>query len=1186
MSFFLTLAKLIKKPRALVIVGLGILLLLLFTLGAHWGINIFWRLIISAILAVIALLFVWLIGRVEKRRQAERIEQSLVLEAAASGPDDKSRKRQAREEMAAAIARLKASRLADGRSGKDALSVLPWYLVVGAPESGKSDLIARGGLPFPSGGADPMSACTPGSNCCWWFSNQAVLLEADGRFAVDSGQTAAADWDIFLDLLRKQQREPVLNGVLVTISADDLVNRDQAWLGERATLLRRRLDRIATNLDLLCPVYFVVTRCDLINGFQEFFGDLQGSARDQVWGATFSTNLMSSPVPGDLFQQEFDLLLQALERRRLPRLIRTEQDRTTQQQAFLFPLEFYKLRDKIRAFGEVLFAPSSYAHQPPWRGFYFATAGGSKGQPAETVLTDISQVIGLPGYGGYAPPSAPAPTQGPQREPRFLKTLFMNVLIPDQGLARLTARALRRRYSLRLAWRGIACLALPVLLVLSTVALVRNLQLGSESRRLAQDVRGVVAAGDQARDMAEALQQLEPLRLQLIKIDGWNGRRPLTVDMGLYEGQRMGAALRRIYFDRLREVLLQPSRERLEVELLSSYPSTREAFNRFFARYQVYRMLIQPEHGDPDLVTAELRTLWFGSAEMTEATIRQLELIDAHVDLAWRHLPDLREVASDLPRPRQNLVDRAEESIRRFWESDLYYENMITPINRDGRPFSTTIQSAFSGVLMGAPGSRPEDLVVPYAFTGSGWREHVLPRILGSEEELKNNWLLQEAFSDRTMDIRSELLAKYLGEHHRRWVAFLGAVDLVPSVRLGETHTRLRSLADRNSALFRFLEQARDTMDLGGQTRGLSESDVATFNRAVADFRSWHEFFRMQDQDDEAHEPAAVYVNLLDEMVQFLSQIIQEGDSLANAAEVGRQVFQADGKGGTALEAVFRQIPALVVEGGAASCDRALETFLRRPILMVWGACLRAAEEHIDTRWRDVVFSEFSARLNGFPMNPDAMMDVSVRDFAVFFRPGGTLDLFVNEQLGDFLIERTRRARIVLDGSLRLREQATAAIQQGDRLRDVLFAGGSSVPRAVFRIRPQQPVYVRGSGPAFTGTRLRFGEHSLLYDLGAPQNPEFTWSGDQFGLRASLNLLPDGVFPEFRIEASDWALFRLLNQAETNRMSETRFQLSWYIEDPQRGFRVRVPYELTANSAENPFSVGFFTFSCPSRLFP
>jgi type VI secretion system protein ImpL len=1180
MAMILSLLRNLKNPRVLIVSILMLLLVVLFTMGHRLGLGIWGRVIVAVAMVLLGSGLAWFSRRREKRKQAEQIEQSLVLEAA-SGPDQKQRKKAAREDMASAISRLKSSRLADGRSGRDALSVLPWYLVLGAPGSGKSAAITSSGLPFPGQGGTTDAVCSDGRDCCWWFSNQAVLLEADGRFAADASPSADGDWDVFLELLAKQQRRPALNGIVVTLAADELAARSPEELAAHAALVRRRLDRITEKLDLLCPVYLLITRCDLLNGFGEFFGDLQGKARDQIWGATFSANLMASPVPGDVFAQEFDLLARALERRRLPRLIRTEREQPVQQQAFLFPLEFYRLRDKLQAFGNGAFAPSNYTHQPHWRGFYFTSAGGAAEAATETVLTDVSQVIGLPGMAAFTPPP---PVSSSERRPLFLATLFLNVLVPDQDLVRPTQRAIRRRQSWRLAVRGIAALVLPVLLALSVIALVRNHGLVQRSSELAADVRGLVPAGEQPRDITTALSQLEPLRRHLEKLDGWRSRRPITVDMGLYRGQQLNESLRQIYYDRLRAILLRPGRDRLERGLLGEYPSDRQEFNRFFARYQAYRMLVEPDQGNPDLITEELQAVWHDPAATGETTARQLQLIDDHVHFAWRHPVDLREVCADLPRARQNLVQRAEGYIRQFWASDLYYDTMVAAINRDGRPFSTAIEPTFSGVFAGDPTADQSALTVPFAFTQTGWSEHVLPRILGSEQELRENWLLQEAFRDRTLDIRNELLARYLADHHDHWTAFLGAVDLVPPSRLAETHSRLRGLAPRTSALFRFLERTRDTMDISGDTRGLPEDARQSLARAADDFKSWREFFRTQGQGEEAREPAAVYADLLDELVEFLGETIAEGDAEANAAGAVRLVFEENGRGGTAIEAVSRQIQALVVEGGATSCDRALETFLHRALYLVWEACLQATERHLDLRWREDVAREFTTKLNRYPLNRDSGQDCSVADFAAFFRPRGTLDLFVAEQL-EIYLEPDRRPREVLDRRLSVSDEATQALRKAARIRRVLFPGGGPVPQARFKLRPMQASYSRGSGPRITGTRLRIGEESLFYDMGAPRNVEFTWSGDQYGQRASLVLQPEAQLPAHRVEASDWALFRLLDLAEPVKLGETRFQFTFFLDDAQNQFRVKVPYELTTTSADNPFQRGFFDFDCPSSLF-
>lgn len=1178
MGIIMTLLGMLKNPRVLVSALVPTLILLVFLFGHHLGLGLWARIAIGVAIAALGGVFGWLSARRQKRKQAESIEQSLVLEAAAA-PDARARERESRDDMATAIGRLKSSRLADGRSGRDALSILPWYLVLGAPGSGKSAAITSSGLPFPGEGRDAASVCSEGRDCCWWFSNQAVLLEASGRFAA---RQAESEWETFVQLLAKQQRRPALNGVVVVLAADELVARDEVWLREHASLLRRRLDALTASLDWLCPVSLVITRCDRINGFPEFFGDLEGKARDQVWGATFSANLMTSPVPGDVFVQEFDRLARALERRRLRRLIRSEQAREVQQQAFLFPLEFQRLRDKLRVFGETLFGPSAYGHQPGWRGFYFTSAGGETGPVAETVLTDASQVMGLPGFAPLAPPPSASPDSS--RRPLFLRTFFLNVLVPDQDLARPTERALRRQRAWRLVLRGAAVLALPVFLALATVSLVRNLDLAGRSGDLADDVRGLVAASTRPRDVAAALGRLEPLREQLGQFDAWGARPPLTLDVGLYRGDRLDDSLRRIYFDRLQHVLLRPGRDALERELLGEYPSNREQFNRFFALYQAYRMLIEPDQGDPGLVARELQAVWREAANEGETTARQLALIDGHVDFAWRHPVDLRQACADLPNASTTVIERAERYITDFWEADLYYENMIEAASREGRPFGIAVEPAFSGVFTGAEGAEADAAVVPFAYTRTGWREHVLPRILGSEEELRENWLLREVFRERTADIRNELITRYLADHHREWTTFLANVDLMPPARLEETLNRMRGLAPRTSALHRFLERARDTMDLGDTTDGLPEAGRAAVRRATDDFHAWREFFRRQGEGDDAREPAGVYAGLLDELVAFLDHLTAEGDPQANAAAASAQVFAEDGRGSTTLESVSAQIAGLVVGGGATSCDRALEAFLRRPVMLTWEACLRATERHLDARWRDDVAREYQARLDRYPLNPASGQDGSVSDFAAFFGPQGTLDLFVVENLAVFL-KSNRQPREVLGRGLRLGEPAVAALRDADHLRRVLFPDGANVPRVRFRLRPLQASYARGSGPTITGTRFRVGDMSLFYDMGAPRTVDFLWSGEEYGLEASLTLQPAGQLPELRVGPSDWALFRLLDGAESVKLAETRFEFTFFLEDAQGRFEVKVPYEITTTSADNAFQRGFFAYALPPRLF-
>ena len=74
--------------------------------------------------------------------------------------------------------------------GRQTLYELPWYLIVGAPGSGKTTIIEQSGLPFvldERGSKKPIDGVGGTRNCKWWFTNDAVLLDTAGRYC-DPGE--------------------------------------------------------------------------------------------------------------------------------------------------------------------------------------------------------------------------------------------------------------------------------------------------------------------------------------------------------------------------------------------------------------------------------------------------------------------------------------------------------------------------------------------------------------------------------------------------------------------------------------------------------------------------------------------------------------------------------------------------------------------------------------------------------------------------------------------------------------------------------------------------------------------------------------------------------------------------------------------------------------------------------------
>ncbi len=93
---------------------------------------------------------------------------------------------------------LKSSKI--GRSGRDALGLLPWYVIIGPPGSGKTTAIRSSGLKFPFGKSSAVRGVGGTRNCDWWMTNDAILLDTAGRWSTEDDDKD--EWLAFLAACR------------------------------------------------------------------------------------------------------------------------------------------------------------------------------------------------------------------------------------------------------------------------------------------------------------------------------------------------------------------------------------------------------------------------------------------------------------------------------------------------------------------------------------------------------------------------------------------------------------------------------------------------------------------------------------------------------------------------------------------------------------------------------------------------------------------------------------------------------------------------------------------------------------------------------------------------------------------------------------------------------------------------
>jgi type VI secretion system protein ImpL len=358
------------------------------------------------------------------------------LAAQASGTDSSTDERVAQEletiraRFKQAAGDLDGARFASPDGKGRELEELPWYIIIGAPGSGKTTALLNSGLRLPLfTGSDP-SPSVPGvggtRNCDWWFTDEAVLLDTAGRYTTQESdrKADAAAWLGFLGMLKQFRPKRPLNGALVTVSVMDLLLWTKAERAKYATHVRMRLSEMVAALESRFPVYVLVTKVDMLAGFTEFFGDLDVAGRAQVWGTTFAMDIDPALIAGP-YERDFAALEERLGAEMLARL---HEERDLQRRALIyrFPQQFHSMGAFVGEFLALAFGVQ-VNHKPLWlRGAYFSS-GTQEGNPIDRVLVALARSFKLE--------RAAAAGSGGTGKSFFLTRLLREVVFSEAELA-------------------------------------------------------------------------------------------------------------------------------------------------------------------------------------------------------------------------------------------------------------------------------------------------------------------------------------------------------------------------------------------------------------------------------------------------------------------------------------------------------------------------------------------------------------------------------------------------------------------------------------------------------------------------------------------------------------------------------------------------------------------------------
>jgi len=375
--------------------------------------------------ALVIVLGVLLLKWVRRKVKAGRLEEGL---ATGSGRYDQKGEIEAlRKSWKESASKLKGT--AVGGGGSRALALLPWYVIIGAPASGKSTLLRQSGIDFPVGDA-AIKGLQGTRNCDWWFSNVGVFLDTAGRYMSDEH---ADEWAQFLDLVRRHRTAAPINGVIVSVPAQDLLERSDAEQDLEARRIRARLDELIDHLGVNFPVWVVLTKVDLVGGFVEFFGNADVALRQQMMGWTVEQD-EGARFDGAVFDRRWAGMIHGLREVR-PVMVAAAKLRD-RPAAYGFPDEMAVLAEPLARMMQRLFEPNVYQETPLYRGLYI-TSATQQGTPLQRAAARVRHLLGAP--------AVDADAQGVLiKNAYFVKDLMRERIVADHGMTWTTQHEIDR----------------------------------------------------------------------------------------------------------------------------------------------------------------------------------------------------------------------------------------------------------------------------------------------------------------------------------------------------------------------------------------------------------------------------------------------------------------------------------------------------------------------------------------------------------------------------------------------------------------------------------------------------------------------------------------------------------------------------------------------------------------------
>ncbi|MBB4254840.1 type VI secretion system membrane subunit TssM [Rhizobium sp. BK008] len=1023
---------------------------------------------------------------------------------------------------------------------------LPWYVIFGAPGSGKTTALTNSGLKFPLGdalGSNSVQGIGGTRNCNWWFTDEAILIDTAGRYTTqdDLNGAAKAGWEGFLGLLRKYRRSQPINGALVTLSIGDLLTRDPEAQREEVRAIRQRLSELDELLHARVPVYLLLTKADLLTGFVEFFDGFNKSDREQVWGTTFGLDesYKAANLP-ERFMEEFTLLQQRVDAMLIERL-QQEPNPELRGRIFRFPAELTSLKERLHEVVTELCSGSKLVEAPLLRGIYFASG------------TQREETVAVPRM----------------RRSYFLPRLFKEVIFGEASLVARDKRLSGRQILFRRAAYASAVLLLAVVLTSWTATYIQNTTaLAAAERRI--DAYEQLARGVPVRDVSDAdfLRILPALDNLAAVTTDFSKTRVWPVSLGLDQEGKVASRQREAYQRALNALLLP----RMLVQLQKDMGETTDV-TRTFDALKLYGMLGGLGPMDADFASLEAEDM-FTKLYPDEGRAAARQALIAHANVMARGaLPPIELDKTLIAKARdiirsQNIASRAYDILAE------YRESRALPAWSPAGALGPLGEQAFERTS-----KAPLSEGIPGLFSATGYRTVVLTGITdAARAALDEQWVRGDPNpAGVTVDtVAQATLQLYFDTFEQRWSTILADIRVKPSQTIGDAAETTRILAGKPGPVETITKSIVATTDLRGPgaeiASAASDSLPASTTALASAANAPDPFGRLREalkapagQSPLAEQPKDAPRSEIGQLEPILQRVQEQlSRATTSTAEVAK-VFDVDSQLTNANQDLLQQ---------ARKLPAPVDTWMAGLAADVGSLAVKSARSRISDAWAAEGAGFCSNVVTGrYPFERKSPRDVAMSDFIRLFGPEGLFKTFFKEKLEAFVdTSASPWGWKGTFGAASIPSTAIAQFENADKINRAFFPAGSDNPSITINVKPVSLT------EAASAVMLEIEGERVVYFHGPIQSKSITWPSTEASNASRLAFQPGG-WQQALTENGDWSPFRLFDDADIAIQGDDLFRAKFQ-QDGQAA-----EFDVQFGSVLNPFRLeALGAFSCPAQF--